>query len=426
MQRPASSLRLLPTNPGLALYIRPRRNDHKELLALLTDDRLPAGIVLDPVLASRQAELRDEANRLGVETVLDTLTMELSMPGGAARRGALDLPWAPAATRPAAAMTGEIGREFVRSIADYAQINRVSAVLSPAHYISGPDDASMAVDRRLCADLRTELDRRRLTRVAIYYPLALPLAKLRDPGQAMMLAERLKNLDIDGIWLRLHPFGTSSSGPVSIRTYIVACRALQTLPFPIVAERTGTIGIALMAFGAVGGIECGVTVGERFNVTDLLAPRSDGSAFDPQAQVYLQSIGMFLSRVKAARFFVNPLMRARYGCADATCCSKGVSSTLANPRRHGFIQRLAEVKGLAAVPQQLRADHYLEEFLRPATDAAFQAVKVESSLESRRRQLEATRTTLGALRKRGRPVDCSPPPSGRRANQDGERRPKAL
>ena len=43
---------------------------------------------------------------------------------------------------------------------------------------------------------------------------------------------------------------------------------LQIVPRSV-AERVGTVGLALMAFGAVGGVESGVTLGERFNVRDL-------------------------------------------------------------------------------------------------------------------------------------------------------------
>jgi hypothetical protein len=426
MRSRSATLRLLATNPGLALYVRPRRNDHPVLLGLLAEDRQPAGIVFDPILDSRQAELRDVANRQAVETVLDTLTMELSLPGGRLRKGSLELPWSSLATEPAASLIGEAGVSLVSSIADWVATKRLSAVLSPTHYITGPDDPAFAVDRRLATDLRRQLDDRGLDNVAIYYPLALPLAKLRDAGQAMIFAHRLQELDIDAIWLRLHPFGSTSCGPVSLRTYITACRALQTLGLPLVAERTGTIGVALMAFAAVSGIECGVTLGERFDVSGLIAPRPDGSAFDPQAMVYIEQLGIFMRPAKAKAFYDVSLMRSRFGCKDFSCCPKGPTSTLGDPRRHGVIRRIVEVEALAAVPQELRPDQYLENFLRPATDAALQAVKVDASLEPARRRLDGVRVTLGALRKRGRPTSFVPPPSGRRAKKTAKQRPRPV
>lgn len=426
MRSRSATLRLLATNPGLDLYVRPRRNDHPVLLGLLAEDRLPAGIVFDPVLDSRQSELRDMANRQAVETVLDTLTMELSLPGGRVRKGSLALPWSPFATEAAATLVGDAGVSLVSSIVDWVAAKRLSAVLSPSHFITGPDDPAFAVDRRLAADLRRQLDDRGLDNVAIYYPLALPLAKLRDAGQALILGHRLQELDVDAIWLRLHPFGSTACGPVSLRTYITACRALQTLGLPLVAERTGTIGVALMAFGAVSGIECGVTLGERFDISDLIAPRLGGSAFDPQAMVYVEQLGIFMRPKKAKSFYENSLMRSRFGCKDANCCPKGATSTLRDPRRHGVVRRIDEVERLAAVPQELRPDQYLENFLRPATDAALQAVKVDPSLEPARRRLDSVRVTLGALRKRGRPTSFVPPPSGRRAKKAANQGPRLV
>jgi hypothetical protein len=382
--------------------------------------------VANPIFGDWQAELLDEAVRAGVETVLDTLTMELSLPGGRLRSGAMDLPWAQLAVQPAAALTDERGSEFIKLIVDYVSSHHLSAILSPTHYIQGSDDPAFTVDRRLAQELRRELDNRGLRSIAIYYPLALPLASLRDAGKALTLANRLQTLDIDAVWLRFHGFGSTSCGPVNLKTYIAACRALHTLRLPLVAERTGTIGLALMAFGAVGGVECGITVGERFDISDLLAPRPAGSARSAQWRVYVEALGIFLSVAKATPFYAHSLMRSRFGCKDHECCPKGPTSTLANPRRHGVIRRISEVESLANVPQELRADHYLESFLRPATDAALVAAKVDRSLEAARRRLDDTRITLGALRKGGRPTEFALPPSGRRTQRSAQQRPRPL
>ena len=88
------------------------------------------------------------------------------------------------------------------------------------------------------------------------------------------MLEALKTIEIDAVWLRIHPFGTTAAGPIALRGYIEACRDLHRVGVPLVAERSGTIGVALMAFGAVGGIESGITLGERFDARTLAAPRS--------------------------------------------------------------------------------------------------------------------------------------------------------
>jgi len=421
------TLRLLPTNPGLALHLRPGLNDHIELQRLVVEDQPISGVVFDPVLATRQAELLDACRGRGIETVLDTRVMELALPGSADRAGLGRVPWAPIGRLPAAALTGDASDELIEQVVAYVGRNRLGAVLAPTHFISGVDDPAFAVDRRLTGELRVALDRQGLGSVAIYYPLAIPLAALRDGSVSLQLAHRLQAMDIDALWLRFHPFGSSEFGPVKLLTYITACQNLMSIRLPLLAERTGTIGLALAAFGAVGGIECGLTLGERFNISDLLRPPARGSnAFSPPARVYIPELGAFLSVEAATRFFENPLMRARYGCKDAGCCPKGWSSMLGEPKRHGSVRRIDEVRRLGETPPAERVDQYLETFLRPATDALVQAAKVEPSLDAARRRYEHARVALGALRKRSRPTEFALPPRGRRGPAAGKRQPRSL
>src|SRR2546425_1139599 len=83
-----------PAPTPLALYIRLGRNDHTVLASLLTND-LPwlSGLVLDPSIESRHDDVRVEAMRRRVETILDPLVMELATPGGFTEARA-NLPWA--------------------------------------------------------------------------------------------------------------------------------------------------------------------------------------------------------------------------------------------------------------------------------------------------------------------------------------------
>ena len=277
------TLRLVPTNPGLPLYLRPGLNDHIELQRLVVEDQPISGVVFDPVFAARQAELLDACRSRRIECVLDTRVMELALPGSADRVGLARLPWATTGRMPAAALTGDSSSELIEQMVTYVAKNRLGAVLAPTHFISGVDDPAFAVDRRLTGELRVALDRRGLESVAIYYPLAMPLAALRDGSVSLQLAHRLQGMDVDALWLRFHPFGSSEFGPVKLLTYITSCQNLMSTGLPLLAERTGTIGLALAAFGAVGGIECGLTLGERFNISDLLRPPAGQSnAYSPR------------------------------------------------------------------------------------------------------------------------------------------------
>jgi len=114
--------------------LRPARNDHIELQRLVVEERSISGMVFDPALTSRQAELRDACRGQGIESVLDTRVMELALPGSADRAGLARVPWATTGRLPAAALTGESAAELATAIVDYVARNRLGAVLAPTHF----------------------------------------------------------------------------------------------------------------------------------------------------------------------------------------------------------------------------------------------------------------------------------------------------
>lgn len=418
-------LRLIPTNPGIDLYVRVGRADHSEIQRAILEGQRIAGLVIDPFVSVAQSETIESARNARIDVVLDTRVMELALPGSETRRQLEQLPWAPLARQPAAALAGDAGRELARLVAEHVVARKLPAVLSPTHFIQGIDDPAFAIDRHVASALRAALDDRGATDTAIYYPVAMPAASLRDGTQSLLLADRLKALDIDAIWLRMHPFGSTDFGPLKLATYLTTSRNLIGLGVPIVAERTGTIGLALAAFGAAGAIEGGITLGERFDITSLLRPPTDSRGFSPAPRVYFPELGSYLSVDQAKQFFKSPLMRARFGCKAEWCCPRGWQSMLSEPRRHGLFRRTKEVEVLSDTPASERADRYLETILRPTTDALLQAARAEPALETMRHRYENARIALGAIRKRGRPMEFAMPPRGRR-NRGLRQQPRAL
>ena len=413
---------LRPVGAPLALYLRPGRNDHGVLLGLLAEGREDlSGIVFDPCLEGRQAELLTEVRRHHIEAVLDPRTIELATPGGVAQGRVTELPWAgqqqPHTTE---LLSGAAGEQLVEVLADYVVKHKFSAVLAPTHYLRSATDPWLEVDTRLVRRLRRVLDAAGLGEVPIYYPLALPTTVLHDTRQRTALAAALGGLPIDALWLRVHPFG-SASGPLALRRYIEGCRALHALGLPLVAERTGTVGLALLAFGAVGGIEGGITFGERYDVGGLLRPPANGTPFSPPPRVYLPQLGAFVTRGQAGELFEHRQMKTTFGCRDAGCCRRGVLDMTADPRRHFIIRRTSEVNFYSRPPEPVRAGLYLEEFLRPATDLALRAARVQPALEATRRRLEAWRHTLGAMHQAGPPQTFAVVPEGRCLDAAGRR-----
>jgi hypothetical protein len=408
---------LRPVGAPLGLYLRPARNDHTPLMALMAEGRTDlSGLVLDACMADRHEELRTEARQHDLETVLDPRSVDLSTPGGVARAGIADLPWASEPLPQTAATLGGVsGDHLIDELVTYVAEKKFSAVLAPTHYLAdGAAEPWFTVDQRLISTLRAKLDAAGQTHVCIYYPLAMRATVFRNPAQRRALVAALAKLPIDAVWLRVHPFGTTASGPLALRRYIEGCRDFHALGIPLVAEHTGTIGLALLAFGAVGGIESGITFGERYDVGSLLRPPGNNNPFSPAPRVYIEKIGAFLSRDQANELFENRQMKALFACKISGCCPRGATDMSADPRRHFILRRMSEVTYYSRPPEPLRAGLYLEEVLRPATDLALRATKVAPALDTTRRRLEGWRQALGSMHQQGPPSSVAIPPEGQR------------
>jgi hypothetical protein len=412
-----AELRVLRSVPDpLGSYLRPSGRDHKVLLQMLVEGKsVGTGLVADPCLADRQRDMLDEARRQGVETVLDPRTVDLSTVGGFMRSGVTDLPWACAQIHSPADLTGPGGVLAVRQLVAVVEAGGHSAVLAPTHYLDGTTDPWRAVDAELTRELRRTLDRRGLEHVLIYYPLVGRATFLRDAERRDQLIAGLAGLPIDALWLRLHPFGTTTSGPLALKRYLEMCRALHVLGVPLVADHSGTVGVALLAFGAVGGIESGITIGEGVNLDGYLkSPKPSDKPFAPQPRVYLHEIGAFLDPKKAEGFFAFRGMKTAHGCQNSDCCQRGWRDMQLEPRRHFIAQRAREVAALSAVPETLRAGYYLENFLRPASDRAMRAVEADATLTPARKRLDSWRGTLGADMASRSSFTMSVPAAGKR------------
>jgi hypothetical protein len=389
----------------LASYVRPFSRDYGKIARLLVEGfDIGRGLILDPchVNGERGRELRDEARKVRLELILDPRTVELSTPGSLNEKQVAQLPWAGKELPELARFqSSDFSQEFCKAIADFAVAIGASAILAPSHYLPSLPHPWLDVDVSLSLELRTALDRSGGEHIAIYYPLIAKLSVLAQPTIREHLLARLSEIiearAVDALWLRVHNFGTTNSGSVNLRRYIHFAREAHRLRVPIVAERTGTVGLALLALGAVGGIESGVTFGESYNVTQLKRRRGTGAVFVPLPRVYLPQIGAFLSKDKAETFLTRPGYRNRYGCQE-NCCRRGVQDMLSDPRRHFLVCRTRDVDRLSITPAAERLDHYMESWLRPASDRATHAMKAEPSLLNHRERLDQWRMTLSAVR----------------------------
>jgi hypothetical protein len=392
-----------PVQEPLGLYLRPSRNDHRVLSQLLSEGKAAiSGIVFDPEYVDTHEEIRTETTQRNLEAILDPRLMELATATGCTERRA-SLPWGSARPHTLADFSGSAINQTAEAIAAFVVTKGFTAVLAPTHFLEeGSKDPWFQIDRSLVRALRDSLDSHGASNVAVHYPLALPTRVFFDGPQRLALKSSFDGLGIDGVWLRVHPFG-SHSGHLTLQRYIAACRDLHSLSLPLVAERTGSIGLPLLAFGAVGGIESGVSSGERFDFSRLTRKRSSNGGFAPHQRVYFASLGAFLTRDRAEAFLQNRTVRANFACTDTACCRRGAADMIAEPRRHFVLTRMGEVGTIGGVTPGLRAGAYLDKILRPATDRLGRALQLpleaatRERFEKERRRLDGWRYTLGEM-----------------------------
>lgn len=388
--------RLRAVEPELVSYFRPLKRDLSHYSQLLAQGLfVGSGIVLDASFGDSCSELREEARRAGLEIVLDSRAMELATEGGFARPAFAELPWAGDRLHQPGDFAGEHTANIINGLMNELHQNHATAVLAPTHYLESSNSPWLTIDAATTRRLRSEMDKSGLADIPIYYPLASSLSNLVGPNRQRVLAT-LSELPVDALWLRIHNFGTTSSGPVNLSRFVALSRQLHGLGIPVVGEKTGTLGLALLAIGALGGIESGVTLGENYSVASLLRP-STGQPFLRPPRVYLHLIGAFVERGVAERLLGRRGMH-QHICQGQPCCPRGVTDMISDPRRHFLVSRTHEVQALSQIPSQLRFDQYLESWLRPAGDRATRSLAAESGLRKHRDRLDQWRGTLTAIR----------------------------
>jgi hypothetical protein len=360
----------------LGLDFRPGPQDHRILLQLISEGRTSfTGVVFDPTAGDgAHKELLQEANRRSLETVLDPRFMELATPLGFTDSRATKLKWAGARQHTLDSLSRSNGTDKVAHLADFVMELGFSSVIAPTHFIEGAADPWFDTDQRLTEELRVALDRRGGHEVTIQYALAIHGAVFADATQRSQITDALLDLPLDAVRLRIHPFG-NNSGHVSLFRYIQSCRELVSLDLPIVAERTGTIGLALVAFGAVSGLESGVTFGDKFDIGVLRRARTESSGF-VAPRVYLAELGVFVPKAAARQMLKEPRLRGLLVCRTSSCCARA-EDMISQSRRHFAFSRIAEIAELNRPPAQQRPLEYLEKMLRPATDRLARVLQVE-------------------------------------------------
>jgi hypothetical protein len=422
-----SSRFLRPVRPvpdPLGLYVRAGRNDHKELLSLLTAGKpIGLGVVFDPTHLKYQRELLRYVVERRLDAILDPRTQPLATVGGYTPSLG-KLPWGNSRPQEVEDFEGIQGRRLIRNIASFCVENRFTQLLAPTHLISTLDDGWWNIDLKSTEILRTELDRAGGGNIPIIYPLAIPYSLFRNGNVRRELVQLLRPLPVDAIWLGIDGFGSNSTA-TAVRSVLVGITDFHAIGKPLVGDHIGgMVGSALLAFGGVGGIAHGVTMGEQFDCSGWQRPRPKGR-FGLPRRVYVQPIDLMLKPGEAdVLFSLGSKTRALFGCRDTACCPRGVTDMKENRVQHFLYQRVAEIREIERVPEPLRASQFLERRLRPATDQLVAAAqlpwpdpKLESRIKAKRKRLDGLRVALGNLAQEPRQSVASRPPT--RVSRDG-------
>lgn len=382
----------------LALYLRIGRNDYRAMLNLIATGDVPFfGVVFDPSRLELHHELKDQIRTHQLDSVIDPKTQQLALPGSYSRVLG-GLPWGnPDRPHCIADFEGTSGQRLIATLGDYVIEHGFTQVIAPTHILSSANDPWFDLDLEAARRLRSYLDRGRGSTVDLIYSLAMPYSVFRNMEQRSALINRLKTVPASALWLKIDHFGHDSS-PSAALTYISAAAEFHELGVPIVG---GVIGLSLMAFGAVGGMSHGITLGERFNA-DAWHKAPVKGAFGAHRRIYIPSLDMQMKPKEAeALLGVSNRARAMFGCADTECCRRGIDDMLKNPARHFLYQRTKEVNELGRVPENLRPQSFLDRHLRSATDKALVAANINwedtlmaKKMQNNRKRLDALRVVL--------------------------------
>jgi hypothetical protein len=375
------------------------------------------------------AAMRDSGARI----VLDTEAAELASParcGGHSRRA----PWAPegGGLLGPSCFRGSALEDFVSQAARFAVENRVHTILAPTHFLGDPGFRGwLAVDRDACLALRRALDREGGGQIAIDYPVILPNTMLNDSVARGTIISTLSELPIENAWVRASGFG-ADAGPLAAKRYLTSIAGFHNLGKPVIADYLGgLIGQAALAFGAVSGIALCISERERFDARDSYkAPEQseENGPFGRTVRVLIPGLDKSVTRKELEVLASVSSGRRLCGCNDRTCCPRGYTDMVADPRGHTARRLMRSITSLEAVPDLRREADFLNgpmaeadrrgreiKALRPLqSEAALREVRLDELMkrlaihshhvESLRASLEHLHETRGVEAPRARPI----------------------
>jgi len=350
----------------VANYIRLGYSGHKMLEDLQLSGQLNLKrVVVDATNVLKQSELLSTLRIVGSDLILDTRSAELAHEASF-KNPISKLPWA---IRNRANTLEDFSdeaycKEYVARIAEFAVYYKFNGVFSPSHSIDSIDVDWLSVDIDLSCLLREALDERGGDDITIEYPLITTTKLVNDELSRKAIINRLADAEFDNLWLRFSGFGNNATA-AGIVKYINATRDFQKLNKPLVSDCVGGfVGLAVLAFGATGGISHGVAQKESFNLNYWTKESEWSGGF--AHRIYLSDLDLFISRSQAGALFKEKGMKSLLACNTNNCCQNGFMDMFNNPNEHFLKQRFKLINDLNQVPESRRNHYFIEKILDPA------------------------------------------------------------
>lgn len=415
-----------PLLEGLGFYVRVGRNDHVALLHLLaTGEQGIFGFVIDGQNVERHKELITEARRRGLDVILDPKTQQMGFPG-ALTEGLSGLPWGSERHHNVADFEGDEGRRRAVQIVEAAATKGFTQLLGPTHLLSSPNDPWLRRDIAMMDRTAEEITRNG-AELELIYSLALPINLLRNAVERRAVIAALADAPCDAIWLKVENFGDDATGE-KVAAYVEACRDFHERGLPLIGDHIGGLpGLGALALGAIGGIAHGVTMHQNFRASSWRRPPAAGGGFGAQTRVYLPQLDLLVKQSSAKVLFAaSPRIKAICGCRDTHCCPHGIRDMLSNAARHATYQRAREIERLSAVPQRMRAGHYLDQNVRRVSDDVAKVAalpldddKLAKGLKTKQRETSRFRHMIAHLVESGGAASAALAPPRRQARKGG-------
>lgn len=372
-------LPLFPSPSTIGHFVRIGHTAHRYLEDLHQAGRLPIRrAVADAAHMDSQSDLMQTLGESGTELVLDTKSAELSMPASLGTKSA-KLPWAnpdPTRFHEPKDWAGTRGRDLCERIAEFAVSHGVDAVLSPSHLVADPNDAWFVSDLKACSELRAALDRLGGRSIRLDYELIVPMRVLRDAQAVETIEHHLGEIDFSNLWIKASGFGMGATA-TAIARYVRAAHMLSSSGRPIVADGVaGLAGIAISAFGAVGGIAHGIAEKGRFDAASWKRPRNANQTFGPKKRIYLPQIDQYLYEEQARTLLEGRGAKTLFLCTDPSCCPNK-DDMFSQHRGHALIQSSRLVDRINSQPEPKRIDYFMDHMLAPVGRSLLKAEKLK-------------------------------------------------